>query len=256
MSNSSLVDYTKISPNKYKGRTRKIDTITPHCVVGQASVESLGSLFAKPSRRASCNYGIGFDGKIGLYVDEKDTSWCSSNRANDNRAITIEIASDTTHPYAITDAAYKSLIDLCYDICVRNGIKELKWKADRSLIGQTSKQNITVHRWFANKACPGDYIYNRLGQIAAEVNKRLGVTSKPSKPNNPFGNPPFPVRVSVGHLNIRTGPGTNYKKANTYVAKGAYTITEIQNGPGSKLGWGKLASGAGWISLDYVEKIG
>ena len=175
MSNSSLVDYTLISPNKTSPRTHTIDTITIHCVVGQCTVESLGALFAKASRRGSSNYGIGKDGKIGLYVEEKDRSWCSSNAANDHRAITIEVASDTTHPYAVTDAAYNSLIKLLVDICRRNNIKELKWKADKSLIGQIDKQNMTVHRWFANKACPGDYLYERHGQIADEVNKKLGV---------------------------------------------------------------------------------
>lgn len=177
MSNSSMVDYISISPNRTSPRNHKIDTITIHCVVGQLSVERLGSVFEPRSRKASCNYGIGSDGRIGMYVEEKDRSWCSSNASNDHRAITIECASDTTHPYAINDKVYKSLIELCADICKRNNIKELKWKADKSLIGQVDKQNMTVHRWFANKACPGDYIYNRLGMIAKEVNASLGVSS-------------------------------------------------------------------------------
>ena len=178
MSNSSLVHYTKISPNKTSPRTHKIDTITIHCVVGQLSVETMGSIFLRKSKKASCNYAIGSDGRIGMYVEEKDRSWCSSNAANDHRAITIECASDTTHPYAINDKVYKSLIELCTDICKRNGIKELKWKGDKSLIGKVSKQNMTVHRWFANKSCPGDYIYNRLGQIAKEVNNNLNPKKK------------------------------------------------------------------------------
>lgn len=173
MSNSKLVSYTKISPNKTSPRNHKIDTITIHCVVGQCSVETLGEIFAQPSRQASSNYGIGYDGRIGMYVEEKDRSWCSSSNSNDNRAITIEVASDTTHPYKVNDKAYAALLDLLTDICQRNGIKELLWKGDKSLIGQVDKQNMTVHRWFANKSCPGDYLYNRHGEIAAEVNKRL-----------------------------------------------------------------------------------
>lgn len=176
MSNSPLVSYTKISPNKNSPRNHKIDTITIHCVVGQCSVETLGNEFARESKEASSNYGIGYDGRIGMYVEEKDRSWCSSNAENDNRAITIECASDTTHPYAINDKVYKALIELCTDICKRNNIKELKWKADKKLIGQVDKQNMTVHRWFAAKACPGDYIYNRLGKIASEVNTKLNGT--------------------------------------------------------------------------------
>ena len=178
MSNSSLVNYTKISPNKTSPRNHKIDTITIHCVVGQLSVETLGDIFSKKSKKASCNYGIGKDGRIGMYVEEKDRSWCSSNAANDHRAITIECASDTKHPYAINDKVYKSLINLLVDICKRNDIKELKWKADKKLTGKIDKQNMTVHRWFANKSCPGDYIYSRLGRIAKEVNQKLNPPKK------------------------------------------------------------------------------
>lgn len=173
MSNSPLVSYTKISPNKTSPRNHKIDTITIHCVVGQLTAEGIGSCFASSSRQASSNYGIGKDGKIGMYVEEKDRSWCSSSASNDHRAITIEVASDTSHPYAVNDKAYAALIELCTDICKRNNIKELKWKGDKSLIGQVDKQNMTVHRWFANKSCPGDYLYNRHGDIAKAVNAKL-----------------------------------------------------------------------------------
>lgn len=487
MSNSPLVDYTKISQHKNSPRNHVIDTLSIHCYVGQASVESMGSWFSNPEAKASCNYGIGSDGRITLIVDEKDRSWCSSSPSNDNRAITIECASDSTHPYAINDRVYKSLIALCTDICKRNKIKELKWKADKSLIGQPDKQNMTVHRWFANKACPGDYIYNRLGQIAREVNARLGVenqngsglqasalkhltekeviekvgplftadqkksgilasvslaqfilesgygkTDLAQNANNCFGmkcvlsgnswggstwdrkskytkkteeqdkhgnsyyvtanfrkyscvedsigdhsayllgamneskkryaglkdctdykkairiikdggyatdvkyvdkicdiierfdltrydntnktsnesteqpwyrvrkswgdsnsqigafhdiklakknadeHPgysvfdedgkcvysgkdekikPFKVRVDISNLNIRKGPGTNYDKTGDYTRVGEFTIVDISDGPGSKNGWGKLKSGAGWISLDYAKKI-
>lgn len=173
MSNSSLVSYTFISPCRSVPREHKIDTITIHCVVGQLSVEGICGCFRNSAVGASCNYAIGADGRIGLCVEEKDRSWCSSSPSNDHRAVTIECASDRAHPYAINDKVYKSLVNLCADICKRNGIKKLKWKADRSLIGQVDRQNMTVHRWFANKACPGDYIYNRLGRIAIEVNAKL-----------------------------------------------------------------------------------
>lgn len=178
--NSPLVSYTKISPNRTSPRNHVIDTITIHCVVGQCSVETLGDIFAKESRQASSNYGIGSDGRIGMYVEEKDRSWCSSSASNDHRAITIEVASDTTHPYAVNEKAYASLINLLIDICKRNNIKQLLWKGDKALIGQVDKQNMTAHRWFANTACPGDYLYNKFGEIAAEVNKRLNAIEKPS----------------------------------------------------------------------------
>ena len=173
--NSPLVNYTKISPNKTSPRNHVIDTVTIHCVVGQCSVEALGNIFAPTSKQASSNYGIGPDGRIGMYVEEKDRSWCSSNGANDNRAITIEVASDTTSPYKVTDAAFNSLIKLLADICKRNNIKSLKWKADKNLIGHPEEQNMTVHRWFANKSCPGDYLYNKHYEIAEKVNELLGV---------------------------------------------------------------------------------
>ena len=182
MSNSPLVSYTKISPNRTSPRNHVIDTITIHCVVGQCSVETLGNIFAPSSRQASSNYGIGYDGKIGMYCPEEDRSWCSSNGANDHRAVTIEVASDTTHPYAVTAEAYNALIDLVTDICKRNNIKQLLWKADKSLIGQVDKQNMTVHRWFAAKACPGDYLYNLHGDIANKVNARLNPAPAPTSP--------------------------------------------------------------------------
>ena len=249
MSNSSLVSYTKISPNRTSPRNHKIDTISIHCAVGQFTAKKLLNLshFVNYNSKsgASCNYAIGCDGSIGMGVDEKDRSWCTSNRANDHRAITIEVASDTKHPYKVTDKAYEALIDLLVDICKRNKIKELKWEADKSLIGKVDKQNMTVHRWFANKACPGDYLYSRHGQIAKEVNDRLGVTKAKS----------FCVRVDIADLNIRKGPGTNYAKTGKVTGKGVFTIVEESKGKGSKNGWGKLKSGIGWISLDYTTKI-
>ena len=183
MSNSSLVSFTKISPNKSSPRTHKIDTITIHCVVGQCSVEALGNIFASTARKASSNYGIGPDGRVGMYVKEKDRSWCSSSSSNDNRAITIEVASDTTSPYAVTDAALAGLIKLCADICKRNGISKLVWSTDKNQrMNHLNGCNMTVHRDYANKSCPGEYLYGKHAYIAAEVNKLLGagITTKTS----------------------------------------------------------------------------
>lgn len=201
MSNSPLVNYTKISPNKSSPRNHKIDTVTIHCVVGQCSVETLGNVFAPTSRQASSNYGIGYDGRIGMYVEEKDRSWCSSNAANDNRAITIEVASDTKEPYAVNAKAYAALIDLLVDICKRNGIKELVWstnKADR--VNHKNGCNMTVHRDYANKSCPGTYLYERHAQIASEVNKRLGSTNIKPAPEKPSGSL---YRVQTGAFKVK-----------------------------------------------------
>ena len=175
--NSPLVAYTKLSPNHSGQRTHSIDRITPHCVVGQCSVETLGGIFAPSSRQASCQYGIGADGRVGMYCEEKNRSWCSSSNANDQRAITIECASDTTHPYAMNDKVYATLINLCVDICKRNGKTKLLWFGDKDKTlayePKADEMVITVHRWFANKSCPGDWLYNRLGDLAAQVTKRL-----------------------------------------------------------------------------------
>ena len=176
--NSPLVAYTKLSPNHSGQRTHSIDRITPHCVVGQCSVETLGSIFAPTSRQASSNYGIGADGRVGMYVEEKNRSWCSSSNANDQRAVTIECASDTTEPYAFRDVVYQTLIKLCVDICKRNGKKKLLWLGDKdTTLAYTPKADemvLTVHRWFANKSCPGDWLYSRLGDLAAKITAALG----------------------------------------------------------------------------------
>ena len=177
--NSNLVTYTKISPNKDSPRNHIIDTITIHCYVGQVTAESGCNarhfVNYDYNNGASCNYVVGYDGSIGLCVDEKDRSWCSSSGINDNRAITIEVACEPYEPYEVTDKAMSALIDLVTDICKRNNIKELKWSTNKyERINHTNGCNMTVHRDFANKSCPGDYLYNRHGYIANEVNKRLG----------------------------------------------------------------------------------
>lgn len=175
--NSSLISYTKLSPNHSGERPHSIDRITPHCVVGQCAIETLGNLFASASCQASSNYGIGFDGRMGMFVEEKNRSWCSSSNDNDQRAVTIECASDTTAPYAFYDVVYQSLINLCVDICKRNGKTKLLWFGDKDkTLAYEPKSNemvLTVHRWFANKSCPGDWLYSRLGDLADKVTSKL-----------------------------------------------------------------------------------
>jgi len=318
--NSSLVAYTKLSPNHSGTRTHSIDRITPHCVVGQCSVETIGNIFAPTSRQASCQYGIGVDGRVGMYVEEKNRSRCSSSNANDQRAITIECASDTKDPYTMNDKVYATLINLCVDICKRYGKKKLLWFADKnkSLNYEPAADEmvLTVHRWFANKSCPGDWLYNRLGDVAAQVTKKLGTTTEAPKEEktptvttgdimyrvrksradassqkgaykvldnakkcadeNPGyyvfddkGNVVYPVastvkkeetfssykvRVTDSALNIRKGAGTNYAIVGCIRDRGVYTIVGESSGKGATK-WGKLKSGAGWISLDYTKKI-
>lgn len=314
MSNSSLVSYTKLSPNHSGQRTHSIDRITPHCVVGQLSAESICGCFTSTSRQASCNYGIGTDGKIALCVEEKNRSWCSSSNANDQRAVTIECASDLKEPYAMNSKVYASLVNLCVDICKRNGKSKLLWLGDKDkTLNYSPKSNemvLTVHRWFANKSCPGNWLYARLGDLATEVTKKLGGSSDSSSTTTTTDtlyrvrktwadsksqlgaykvlanakkkadeNPgysvfdengkvvysgksttttttftPYLVRVTADVLNIRKGAGTNYGTNGAIRDKGVYTIVAEASGQGATK-WGKLKSGAGWISLDYTKKV-
>lgn len=236
MSNSPLVTYTRITKNRTSPRNQKIDTITIHCIVGQWTAKQGCDYFATTDRECSANYVVGKDGSIGLSVEEKDRSWCTSSRANDSRAITIEVASDTKHPYAVTDKAYEALIALVADICKRNGIKRLLWKADKSLIGQVDKQNMTVHRWFANKACPGEYLYSRHGEIANRVNAILAAAEKPVTPEV---TPPADNPSAI--WNFLKGKGLNdYAVAgimgNIYAESG-FKPANLQNSYEKKLGY-------------------
>lgn len=268
-SNSSLATVKMISPNRTPNRNHAIDTITIHCFVGQVNAKRGCEVFQPSSKGASCNYVVGYDGSIGLCVEEKDRSWCTggkdkngnpirvngiSGSSNDYQAVTIEVASDSTHPYAITEKAMAALIELCADICRRNGIKKLLWSGDKNLVGNPAKQNLTVHRWFANKACPGDYIYQRLGDIAAKVNTRLGATGAAQAPAAPVSSVPYKVRITATDLRIRKGPSTDTAIVQNAIKPGVYTIVSEATGQGATL-WGKLKSGLGWVSLDFCKKI-
>lgn len=257
MSNSGLVNCVVKSPNHSGARTHSIDRITPHCVVGQLSAEGIGGCFPA-GREASCNYGIGKDGRVCLIVDEWNRSWCSSSNSNDQRAVTIECASDMSAPYAMTNAVYEKLITLCVDICKRNGKTKLIWFGDKNTsLNYQPKSNemvLTVHRWFANKSCPGDWLYSRLGDVANRVTSQLGGSSGGGNNSGNSGSYKTGLyKVNVGDLNIRKGPGTNYGINGVITDRGTYTIVEIQNGS-----WGKLKSGAGWINISnsYCSYVG
>ena len=254
MSNSTLVSYSRISPNKGKGRNHAIDTITIHCMVAQWTAKKACDYFANSKVQASCNYAVGVDGSIGLCVDECDRSWCSSNAANDNRAVTIEVASNTSSPYAVTTAAYNALIELVTDICKRNGITKLVWSNDKKIrTGHLNGANMTVHRDFKNKACPGEYLYSRMGQIASLVNVKLNpqtapAASAPSPTTSTTGS--FKIRT-LDDMTIRTGPGAWYpiKRFNGAKKNNVFTIVEEKNN------WGRLISGAGWINISSKYAI-
>lgn len=244
MSNSPLVTYTRLSPNCTKPRNHKIDTITIHHMAGTLSVETCGAVFSDPKRKASANYGVGFDGRIGLFVDEGCRSWASSDPANDHRAVTIEVANCGRGPdWPVSDKVYSALVELLADICKRNKIVKLVWSPNKSdRVGHKNGCNMTVHQDFMATLCPGPYLMKKMGDIARDVNAKLGAEFEP-----------YTVRVAQTGLTIRKGPGSGYAGSGT-IKPGVYTIVKEADGPGANR-WGQLKSGAGWIALDRVMKL-
>ena len=280
MSNSSLINYTKISPNSTNPRNNSIKKISIHHMAGNLSVEQCGNVFANPNAEASANYGIDSNGRIGMYVEEHNRSWCSSNSSNDHQAVTIEVANDGGAPnWHVSDKALHKLVELCVDICRRNGIKQLNYTGDAS-------GNLTCHNMFAATTCPGPYLQSKLPWIAEQVNKRLsGAIYRVRKtwedvhsqigafadlenakkacvagysvfdasgkdvysPVAAFSS--YMVKVTADALNIRAGAGTQYKINGCITDHGVYTIVEENNG------FGLLKSKAGWICLKYTKRI-
>lgn len=238
MSNSSLISCTVLSPNHSGKRTMPIDRISIHCMAGNLSVESCGSLFSKTTRQASSNYGIGSDGRIGLYVDEANRSWCTSSSANDQRAITIEVANTVAaHPWPVSDKAYDALIKLCVDICKRNGKNKLVWFPDKDTAlayePKAGEMLLTVHRWFAAKACPGDDLFNDHPDIVTKVNAQLGATT-----DTPATESSTLYRVQVGAYSVKSNADKQLEKVkaagfDTYMVK-VGNLYKIQVGAFSK----------------------
>ncbi len=246
--NTQLVAYTRLSPNHSGKRKYPVTRITPHCTTGRCTIEALGDLFSRHSRMASSNYGIDENGRVGLFVPEEYRSWCSSNADNDNRAITIECSSGNTHPYEMNGVVYSRLIDLCADICRRYGKKRLIWIPDKTAAlayaPASDEMLLTVHRWFALKACPGDWLYARLGELAEAVTAKLGATMTEPKT--------YRVKVSIPDLHIRTKPNSR-SKSKGYTGRGVFTIVDESSG------WGLLKSYEknrdGWIRLSHTTRI-
>lgn len=194
MSNSNLVAYTRISPNRTSPRNKPITKITIHHMAGNITLEQCGNIFANSGRAASANYGVDSKGRIGQFVDERDRSWCSSNADNDHMAVTIEVANDGGAPdWHVSDAALASLIDLCVDICRRNGIQRLNYTGGKD-------GNLTMHKWFAATACPGPYLESKFPHIAKSVSDRL---SRPDKPSD--GDQLYRVRKSWADAKSQIG---------------------------------------------------
>lgn len=164
---SPLCAFWYTSPNRSSREDRPVSRITVHHTAGICSTIGLLRMFHDPARRASANYVIGNTGSVGGCVPEEDRSWCSNSRDNDTRAITIEVSNDVnSEPWSVSDAAWKATVELCVDICLRYGFK-LWWDPEK----QTG--SLTAHRWFANTACPGDWLYARFPDLIKEVNEMV-----------------------------------------------------------------------------------
>lgn len=178
MSNSRLPTYVRLSPNVTKPRQGTIKGVAIHCTAGGKDLPASNFAdlprFVIPDKKlgASCHYVVGGDGSIAQVCGEENRAWCTSNKI-DHQLVTIEVASDHVAPYLVNTVALQSLVKLLADICQRNGIPKLLWKGDKSLMGHWDKQNMVVHRWTANKACPGDFLYNLHPKIANAVNEIL-----------------------------------------------------------------------------------
>lgn len=236
--NSSLVSYTRISPNRNAPRNNTIQSIVVHHMAGIMSVEQFGELVANPNRQMSANYAIGNDGRIGLFCPESDRSWCSSSAKVDNRAITIEVSNNVCgEPWSISDAAYTSLIKLCVDICKRNGIKKLEY---------TGNLNGTLlrHCDIVATACPGTWIKNHTTDLCNKVNAQLNAKTETKPESTGYTktlNSGTPIYKEIGK------PATGSINATT-----KYTIVEEKTVGNIK--YGKLKSGAGWVELEKLKR--
>lgn len=240
MSNSSLVQYTKLSPN-YNPRKDKIRKITIHHMAGVLSVETCGNIFAGKGRQASSNYAIGSDGRIAMYVEEKNRSWCSSNANNDHQAITIEVSnSKNGGNWEVSDYVISRLIELCVDICKRNGIERLNYTGD-------ANGNLTRHNMFANTACPGPYLQSKFSYIAEEVNKRLGTQSNPA--STPTTNTSYKVGDKVKFTGVlyRDSQGNGAGQSRTNLDATIYLVN-----PGSKCPY-NINNGLGWVRAEDLS---
>lgn len=201
MSKSSLVNYTKLSPNCSSRNGARICKITPHHMAGNLTIEQCAEVFQNSSRQASANYGIGSDGRIGCYVDENDRSWASANYDNDRQAITIEVANDEIGGnWHVSDKALESLINLCVDICKRYNFK--------LIYDETPNGSLTRHNMFVNTTCPGPYLQSKFPYIAEEVNKRLGGQST-STPTTSTTSGDETIKYIQNKLNARYNASLN-----------------------------------------------
>lgn len=240
---SELIQKEMISPNYGSRDGESVTKITIHHAAGVINAEPLARIFENTRRNASCNYAIGNDGVIIGVVPEEMRSFCSTSRWNDSRAITIEVGNSTGAPtWEIGEKAMKSLILLCADICRRYCIVPY--------FNGTTDASMTFHHFYTQTECPGPYVKNHIKEIIARINNELCmIPTEPTEPAEPPKEDSYLVKVTCDDLNIRSGPGTKFKKKGHITDHGVYTIIETSGN------WGKLKSGAGWICLKYTKGV-
>lgn len=255
--NSSMVNYTKISPNKNTTRVHSthnpkgvIDKITIHHCAGKLSVESIGNVFAGSDRQASSNYGIGTDGRIGMYVEEKHRAWTSANAANDYRAVTIEVANDQIGGnWHVSDKVLNKLVDLCVDICKRNGIKKLNYTGDKN-------GNLTMHKWFVATTCPGPYLESKFPWIADQVNKKLNATTSTTTTTTTSTYKAGQV-VQLSNVPLYATSVTTTvsgKRTGTYYIWSGDMVNKRIRITNSTSNVGKTGQVTGWVNVADIEK--
>ena len=229
MSNSPLVQYTALSPNNSGKRTQEITKITPHHMAGVLSAETCGSIFAPSSRQASSNYGIGNDGKVGMYVAEDCRAWTSSSAWNDQRSVTIEVSNSSTGgEWPIGDAAWKVLVNLCVDICRRNpGIKRADGRQGLNYTGD-KYGSLTEHEMFANTNCPGPWLHSRMRQLADEVNAVLDGAPVPNPSPAPSTDAPSIEELAEMMKRGDFGNGRETRKANMAAKGWGHLYDQVQ----------------------------
>lgn len=288
---SVLATYESLSPNATKPRTKKIRRLIPHCMAGNLTIEACLNLArfknADDVNGASCNYAIDSKGRVGLGVDEINRAWCTSNRNADMEGISFEIANDggADTGWHMSDAAINAWLDLATDIAKFYGYAKVAYYGNKDNLGSSDEMVIQFHRWYAAKACPGDYFVGITPRLVIEINARLagkaatrfvGPTSKassvavtqPATAVQTTAKAPtqqtsasskfkeYKVSVSAPSLNVRGGPGTNHNVVSVLRNdKNIYTIVDEEIGPGSKTVWCKLKSGAGWLSKDFLDVV-
>lgn len=219
MSRSPYIDNVVLTSKHSGKRTEKVQAFVIHHMAAKWTGKRCAEYFRDtPSRQASANYCIGYDGDVALNVEEENRAWTSSSNWADQRAITYELAnSKTGEPWEVSDATIRKLIVMLAEQHKRYGLKKATYTGDTS-------GTLWRHDWFAKTNCPGTYLGGKFAYIAQEVNKLLDV-----KAPTVSGAKAYKLFTTVnGYINAADAKAK--KNAKTKVKAGNYTIFSEANG--------------------------